>query len=114
MTVIKQLRGNDKKVHIHDFENRKYVELRGGEFGLSLMIIKLVALPIIVSLTTKWIGKRLQVWKDDKKESAPDSLVDPPDFKMEFYIKDNQKYVKIDGDADTALRELKKLQEDNA
>jgi len=113
VTMIKRLRANNKKVHIHDFENRKYVEMRGGEFDLALMIIDKFAIPIIVSLTTMWIGKRLQAWKDEKKEVAPDSLVDPPDFKMEFYIKNNERYVKIEGDAETALNELKKLQDDD-
>ncbi len=113
VTLIKRLRSNNKKVHIHDFENRKYVELRGGEFDLALMIIDKMAIPIIVSLTTMWIGKRLQAWKDEKKEIAPDSLVDAPDFKMEYYIKNDKRYVKIKGDAETALKELKKLQGDD-
>lgn len=112
VTIIKRLRNNKQKVHIHNYENRKYIEMRGGEFELALMIIDKFAIPLIVSITTMWIGNRIKSWKDQKNESAPDSLVDPPDFKMEYYIKDDKKYVKIEGDADTALRELKKLQDD--
>ncbi len=112
VTMIKRLRNNSKKVHIHNYDDRKYVELRGGEFELALMLIDKLAIPIIVSLTTLWISKRLESWKAEKKETSPDSIVDPPDFKMELYIKDKQRYIKIDGDAETALKELKKLQDD--
>ena len=112
VTIIKRLRANQKKVHIHNFEERKYSEHRGGEFDLALMFIDKVLLPITVSIVTTWIVSRVKSWKKTKNEVSPKTDTQPPDFKMEFYIKDDKKYVKIEGDADKALEELKKLQND--
>lgn len=112
VTVIKRLRANQKKVHIHDFEERKYSEYRGGEYDLALMFIDKVLLPITVSIVTTWIISTVKSWKKTKEEVSPKTDTQPPGFKMEFYIKDDKKYVKIEGDAETALKELKKLQDD--
>lgn len=112
VTVIKRLRANQKKVHIYNFEERKYSEHRGGEFELALMFVNGLVLPIAVGIITKWINSTIQSWKKTKEEVSPQTETDPPDFKMEFYIKDKKRHVKIEGDAETALKELKKLQND--
>lgn len=112
VAIIKRLRANQKKVHIHNFEERKYSEHRGGEYELALMFLNAVILPIAVGIVTNWITSTVKSWKKTKEEVSPQTDTQPPDFKMEFYIKDKKKYVKIKGDAETALKELKKLQDD--
>jgi len=111
VTIIKRLRANQKKVYIHDFGKRKYSEYRGGEYELALMLLDKVILPIVVGALTALIISTIKSWKKTKEKVSPKTDTEPPDFKMEFYIKDNKKYVKIKGDADTALKELKKLQD---
>jgi hypothetical protein len=78
------------------------------------MFVDKVILPIVISIVTVLITSTIKSWKKTKEKVSPNTDTMPPDFKLELYIKDDKRYVKIKGDAETALKELKKLQDDRS
>lgn len=110
IVVIKKIRASNKKVLVHNLDQTQFKDFRGGEFALALLVVTSVVIPIITAVVANWIMGRMDNWKMKKKENEK-SEVTPPDFKMEFYVADKKKYVKIEGDSETSLKALDKLKD---
>lgn len=108
--VIKKIRANNNKVYIHNLDQTQFKDFRGGEYVLGLLILKEIAIPIVMEAAKNWVNGRITSWKKRKQENQK-SEIKPPDFKMEFYVTDKKKYMKIEGDSETSLKALDKLKD---
>lgn len=109
--IIKDLRsGENKTVYIHDKEKVTYQDFRGGEYILAFYVIHSVLVPIFVGVMSSWIFKKISEWRA-KKEIAKSSVKEP-EFKVEFYVKDKERKVTLQGKANDVIEGLKKLKDD--
>ncbi len=106
--VIKEFRIEDgKKVHIVNQDKIEFQEFRCAEFILGMFLVNSIVMPLIISRVDRWISKRHGDWEKRKEDAGND--FPPPKFKLEIYEIDKKKYVKIEGDAETAKKVLESI-----
>jgi len=109
--LIKKVRSEGNKVYLPNKE-RKYVELRGGEWELALTFVGASIKVIVLGLITRWIYDKVNNWKQAKAEK-PGSGIKQPGVKIRLYFTKSKKYIEVEGDAEAALKALDKLKKDD-
>jgi len=107
VSLIKEIQVEVVKVKIvHRKEDYEYYDHRGGEYEFPLLIIDKIVLPIVLGLITTWLYKQIEKYKKELEEDSKNPLVHEPSIKMRFYIKNDEKYVEIEGTATEAIKEI--------
>ena len=110
--LIKNVKAQGKKVYVAKDE-RKYVELRGGEWEIALTIVGESIKVIVLGLISRWIYDKVKNWKKEKEENSPSSGIEQPRVKIGLYFTKTKKHVELEGDADSVLKALDKLKKDD-
>jgi hypothetical protein len=117
MAVSNMLTGDDiwflKKVKsqgitVYAPKERFYTEMRGGTWELALMLVGEAARDIVLALAASWIYDKAKTWRETKKKKS-DTDIKEPQVRMKLYLTKTKELIEIEGDADSAIRVLKKL-----
>jgi len=87
-------------------EKYDFYDFRGGEYEFPLIIVEHVVAPIVIGLITSWIHSKIKEYNTQKEDDPQNPLVKEPSVKVKIFIKDDSKYLEVEGPASEVVEEI--------